>query len=195
LLAADAAGIPEARVRSLTVDVVVGTVFLFRVTALADPVSVSHYRRRVAEDRGFSLIELLVVILVVGVLAAIALPAFMVSRAKAGDAPAKELMHTAQVATETAALDAGGSYAGITAALLHRYEPTISPTKTSTDAYLSTVKTAATTYTLTVTSVVTGNKFTLARNANGTVARSCTIPSKTSTHGGCESVSGTKGSW
>ena len=60
---------------------------------------------------------------------------------------------------------------------------------------MSAVKTTATTDTLTVTSVLTGNKFTLTRSENGTVAHSCTIPSKTSTHGGCENVSGTKGTW
>ena len=60
---------------------------------------------------------------------------------------------------------------------------------------MSAVKTTATTYTLTVTSVLTGTKFVLARSANGTVARSCTIASKTSTPGGCENVSGKTGTW
>lgn len=141
------------------------------------------------------MIELLLVILIVGVLAAIAIPTFLVARAKGEDAAAKELVHTAQVATEAAALDAGGTYAAISAALLRQYEPTISTTKANTDAYLSSLKGTATTYTLTITSVLTGDKFTLARSANSSVARSCTIPTKTSTHGGCENVSGTKGTW
>jgi hypothetical protein len=83
----------------------------------------------------------------------------------------------------------------ITPTVLRKYEPTISTTKAGTDAYLTTATGTGTGYTLTATSVATGDKFTLARVANGTLARSSTIPTKTSRHGGCHSVSGTKGTW
>ncbi len=76
-------------------------------------------------EAGFTLIELLVVMLILGILAAIALPAFFNQKEKAGDAKAKEYAHTAQVAMETYSTENGGSYAGATVAKLENIEPTI----------------------------------------------------------------------
>ena len=78
-------------------------------------------------EAGFTLIELLVVMLILGILAAIALPAFFNQKEKAGDAKAKEYAHSAQVAQETYFTD-NNTYAtgeaGIEA--LEDIEPTLS---------------------------------------------------------------------
>jgi type IV pilus assembly protein PilA len=77
-------------------------------------------------EAGFTLIELLVVMLILGILAAIALPAFFNQKEKAGDAKAKEYVHSALTAMETCSTEKGGSYAGCTKGELERIEPTLS---------------------------------------------------------------------
>src|SRR3954447_20431652 len=77
-------------------------------------------------EAGFTLIELLVVMLILGILAAIALPAFFNQKEKAGDAKAKEYAHSTQVALETYSTDHNGSYVGATPAELEEIEPTLS---------------------------------------------------------------------
>ncbi len=123
------------------------------------------------EESGFTLVELLVVMLILGLLAAIAIPAFFNQRDKARDADAKSAARTAQTAIETYATDNGGSYLNATPALLKDVEPTLN------NAVLTLTGTpTAKTYTVTTQSD-TGNTFSITREADGTTSLTCVVPS------------------
>jgi type IV pilus assembly protein PilA len=133
-------------------------------------------RSRAQDEKGFTLIELLVVILIIGILAAIALPAFLGQRARAQDTEAKTSVRQGQTAMETFYTD-NQNYTATKAQLVD-----IEQSLAAAPGDSFTINTAAAdNYKLTVTSK-TGNTFSITKAATGDVTRSCT---RTSTKGGC----------
>jgi len=136
------------------------------------------FRHRFKPDHGFSLIELLVVILIIGVLAAIAIPSFLNQKGKANDAQAKTLARTAETAMEAYATDHDGDYSGADTTALKAIEPSINVSSNG-QAYLSAASGSSSGFTVTTTSPNTGTTFSVVKAAN-TVTRSCSGSS-----GGC----------
>ena len=142
---------------------------------------IQKLRERSTNEGGFTLVELLVVMLILGLLAAIAIPSFFNQRDKAKDADAKAHVRTAQTAIETYATDNDGSYAGATPLILQGIETSLN------DANALAVTSSANDYTVEADANDTGNHFEISRLATGVLDSDCT----TQGQGGCP----TGGKW
>jgi type IV pilus assembly protein PilA len=134
-------------------------------------------RQAFAAERGFTLVELLVVVLIVAILAAIALPSFLDQKGKSQDAEAKWM---AAVAAQAMHIwhQQHGTFAGAGPDELAPIEPTIrtargvSITDLSEDDFTVTIESAA--------GDSGGGPF-IVEHRNGVTERLCDVPNR----GGC----------